>query len=184
MSAYPRLTRTSIRDLPIDVYLGDPLQDLGMAAIPNLYLRFYRHLRSDGQFIDAGEAMTLVHIMAQDGPMRAGSTQLAHLSSLREKGLAFTLRSQEGRPQVWEVRSLFFNLEQVAREWMTHQQPLLVQWQREGRTEPRPNYTFPSGYAHEIVLPDEVCADILDGRIQPVPDKWLQHAQERFSNGG
>lgn len=168
------------RNLPIEVYLGDPAYDLGMASIPMLFLRFYHYLCSDGQFISDAEAMTLVQLMVQNGAYKATAEQVQCLTHLRELGLVFTRSSADPSKQVWDVRSLFFNLEQVAGVWLSGQRPLLIQWQRDGRPDQRPNYALPADYVHEVLLPDEVCASILGGNIHPVSDKWRKHAQERF----
>ena len=176
-----RLPRTRARDLPIEVFLGDPAFDFGMTSIPTIFLRFYRHLSSAGQFIGEAEAMALVHLLSRDATLRATPEQTRRLEQLRELGLVFALRSEDPRRQVWDVRSLFYNLERIGAEWQTRQQPLLAQWQRGGRSGPRPNLVLPADYTWEVQLPGDVCADIRSGMLHPVPTRWQEYARQALA---
>jgi len=92
-------------DLPIRVEFGQETLDWGMAAVPRVILRFYRHLESDGERLDDREMMPLLLILALwgDGERELrlsnipSATPLAtleerYLRKWRRMGLVFTRR--------------------------------------------------------------------------------------------
>jgi hypothetical protein len=50
--------------LPIEVYFGDHVLDAGIATVPKIFLRFYRHLVADGQRLNDRQAMLLTLVLA------------------------------------------------------------------------------------------------------------------------
>lgn len=186
------------RDAPIEVYFGSPTLDLGIAAIPKILPRFWTRLVSDGEHLNDRQYALLVQVLllrnAQDYELRVGNLPMAGSSItlerdkkvLRRMGLVFTERvyypAQSGKPprmqaQRWDLRSLFFNLEQVALTWKTNQNEVIAGWERYGRKGRKPVYNFPAAYTHEVALPMEVAMDIVKGTFYPVAEKWLERAQ-------
>jgi hypothetical protein len=58
---------------------------------------------------------------------------------------------------------------------------LVAEWETRRRKGPKPVYSFPIGFEHEVVLPPDVAGDILAGKFFPVPDKWLIAARSLVS---
>ena len=187
---------------PIEVYYGNPALDLGMAAIPKMLARFWTFLASDGEQLNDQEYAVLIQVLSlretQDYELRAEnlpvrcspSTRERYKARFRRLGLVFTERlfyptGGKGNPvmraQRWDLRSLFYNLEHIARVWLERQQQLTVDWEAGGRKGQRPIFNLPGDFMHEVELPLDVAADILRGRFYPVPEKWQSRAEQLLS---
>ena len=129
------------KDFPIQVYFGNAVLDMGMVSVPQLFLLYYRYLRHKSDFIKDEEAMFLVQVMAKRSPsetFRVGDLPLEssrqsldrYKTKLRRMGVVFTRRifypvvpGQQPvmKAQEWDLRSLFYNLNQVANKWLNGQ---------------------------------------------------------------
>lgn len=201
MSSHPSVaaptTASDEHDLQIEVYFGTPSLDLGIATVPKILPRFWSFLSSDGERLNDRQYALLMQVLmlrdTQDYELRVVNLPMASSlitlerdkKILRRLGLVFTERlyypTEPGKPprmqaQRWDMRSLFFNLEQVAQLWAVRQKDLVARWETSGRRGNRPVYGFPASFTHEITLPVDVALDILKGAFYPVPDKWEQRA--------
>ncbi|MEW5870651.1 MAG: hypothetical protein AB1894_15365 [Chloroflexota bacterium] len=184
-------------DAPIEVYFGSPALDLGIATVPKILPRFWSYLSSDGERLNDRQYALLMQVLllrdAQEYELRVANLPMASSlitlerdkKILRRLGLVFTERlyypTEPGRPprmqaQRWDLRSLLFNLEQVAQLWAVRQKDLVAHWETGGRRGNRPVYNFPANFIHEVTLPAEVALDILKGIFYPVPARWEQRA--------
>jgi hypothetical protein len=185
------------RDAPIEIYFGNPALDMGIATLPKILPRFWTLLVSDGERLNDRQYALLLQVLllrnTQDYELRVSNLPMASSQItlerdkkvLRRLGLVFTERiyypPQTGKPprmqaQRWDMRSLFFNLEQIAHLWKDRQNDLTSRWEVSGRKGQKPVYNFPEHYAHEIILPGEVALDILKGTFYPIPTKWVEKA--------
>ena len=198
----PRSSAESERnevDAMLDLYLGKQALNFGTASIPKLLSRFWIYLVSDGQELNDRQFGLLIQALtlrdAQDFELRVSNLPLkSSLVTLerdkkdfRSLGLIFTQRLYyPGRPgqaphmhaQRWDMRSLFYNLAQVAEEWLGRQKALVETWKVGGCNGARPVFNFPRDYRREVTLPADVASDILLGMFYPVPEKWMRRAQE------
>ncbi len=191
------------RDAPIEIYFGNPTLDMGIASLPKILPRFWTLLVSDGERLNDRQYALLLQVLllrnTQDYELRVGNLPMASSpitlerdkKVLRRLGLVFTERiyypTQSGKPprmqaQRWDMRSLFFNLEQIAYLWKARQNDLISKWEVSGRKGRKPVYNFPENYAHEITLPGEVAVDILKGTFYPIPAKWTENAHTLLKN--
>ncbi len=188
---------------PIEIYFGNPALDMGIATLPKILPRFWTLLVSDGERLNDRQYALLLQVLllrnTQDYELRIENVPMASSSitlerdkkALRRLGLVFTERiyypPNPGKPphmqaQRWDMRSLFFNLEQIAHLWKVGQNELTSRWEIRGRKGRKPVYNFPETYAHEITLPGEVALDILKGVFYPVPARWTAKAQALLKN--
>ncbi|MBN2499210.1 MAG: hypothetical protein JXB38_00505 [Anaerolineales bacterium] len=191
------------RDAPIEIYFGNPALDMGIATLPKILPRFWTFLVSDGDRLNDRQYALLLQVLllrnTQDYELRVGNLPMASSlitlerdkKVLRRLGLVFTERiyypTRPGKPprmqaQRWDMRSLFFNLEQIAYRWKSRQNELTSRWEVSGRKGRKPVYNFPKSYAHEIMLPGEVALDVLKGTFYPIPAKWTQKAHTLLEN--
>ncbi len=187
-------------NVPIVVRYGNTTLDFGMASIPKLFLRFFTYLRHGELKLLDSEAMMLVEVMGlygkpddgDDYELRTRNLPVAtaditldrHLTKMRKMGVVFTERlwypPVGGRPPVtrairWDLRSLTYNLEQIAELWRARQGELVQTWKRGGQRGYRPVYVFPTDYAHEVLLPLDVALDIVRRNVWPA-NEWFQVA--------
>ncbi len=149
------------------VRYGDTTADVGMAIVPRLFLRFYRHLESDGERLTDEEAMLLVHVLGEamtdppaplpgleELPLAASSkSRRRWLAKLRRMGLLFVaVRDNE---LTWDLSNLTFNLERAyhARRHLS------------------------GFFTIGVELAPDVAQRILEGDYSDVPDKWCEQAQ-------
>lgn len=202
MSSHPSVAAPSAaldeRNLPIEVYFGNPSLDFGTATLPRILPRFWVHLAWEGEQLVDWEYAVLIQVLTlrdtQDYELRAANLPIrSKLSSvervkakLRRMGLVFTQRlyypPQLGQvpkmyAQRWDVRPLFYNLELIARQWLSQQGQLVAAWNARGRNGPRPVFNFDPDFTHPVQLPPDVALDILRGVFYPIPDHWQQQAQ-------
>jgi len=191
------------RDAPIEIYFGNPALDMGIATLPKILPRFWTLLVSDGERLNDRQYALLLQVLllrnTQDYELRVRNLPMASSlitlerdkKVLRRMGLVFTERiyypAQPGKPprmqaQRWDMRSLFFNLEQVARLWKDRQNDLTSRWEISGRKGRKPVYNFPGDYAHEITIPGDVALDILKGVFYPIPTRWTENAHLLLKN--
>lgn len=187
------------RDAPIEVYFGNSTLDMGIATVPKILPRYWIYLASDGDRLNEREYALLMQVLllreAQDFELRVSnipaqcpvSTITRSLALLRRMGLVFTERiyydPKPGKPPVlraqrWDLRSLFFNLEVVAKTWQAGQRQAQLEWENGSRRGRKPVYTFPADFNHEVRLPVEVAVDVLRGVFFPHSEKWEKRAQE------
>lgn len=180
---------------PIEIYFGRPTLDFGVAAIPKLLSRFWIHLSSDGeQLVDWEYAILLQVLMLRDTqdyelrpanlPVRSKLSSIERLKAkLRRMGLVFTERmyyaTQPGqmpkmRAQRWDVRSLFYNLEQIGQVWLLRQKQIVDSWEMGGKKGGKPVYNFSVDYLHEVGLPPDVALDIVREVFFPIPLRWRE----------
>lgn len=190
--------QTSEQDAPIEIFFGNPALDMGIATIPKILPRYWIYLASDGEKLNEREYALLMQVLllreSQDFELRVSniptqcpeSTVIRSLALLRRMGLVFTERlyysPQNGKPpamraQRWDLRSLFFNLEQVSKAWQIGQRDLLMKWETSGRQGRKSFFILPTGFVQEVALPVDVAADILRGVFFPVAERWIQRAQ-------
>jgi len=207
MSSHPSValptTASDEHDLQIEVYFGTPSLDLGIATVPKILPRFWSFLSSDGERLNDRQYALLMQVLllrdAQEYELRVANLPMASSpitlerdkKILRRLGLVFTERlyypTETGKPprmqaQRWDLRSLFFNLDQIAQLWAVRQKDLVVRWETGGRRGNRPIYNFPPGFIHEVALPVDVALDILKGVFYPVPVRWEQRASAVFAS--
>ena len=201
MSSHPNVHKADFdeHNLPIEIYFGSPSLDLGMAALPRILPRFWVHLAWEGEQLADWEYAVLIQVLtlreAQDYELRAANLPLRSKPSsiervkakLRRMGLVFTQRLyyplQPGQlprmyAQRWDLRSLFYNLELIARQWRIQQTQLVDDWNAGGRNGPRPVFNFDPGFVHTVQLPPDVAVDVLRGVFFPTPDHWQQQARD------
>lgn len=187
------------RDAPIEVYFGNSTLDMGIATVPKILPRYWIYLASDGDRPNEREYALLMQVLllreAQDFELRVSnipaqcpvSTITRSLALLRRMGLVFTERiyydPKPGKPPVlraqrWDLRSLFFNLEMVAKTWQAGQRQAQLDWENDSRRGRKPIYAFPADFSHEVRLPVEVAVDVLRGVFFPHSEKWEKRAQE------
>ena len=189
-------------NVPIVVRYGNTTLDFGMASIPKVFLRFFTYLRHGELKLLDSEAMMLVEVMGlygkpddgDDYELRTRNLPVAtaditldrHLTKMRKMGVVFTERlwypPVGGRPPVtrairWDLRSLTYNLEQIAELWRARQSELVQNWKRGGQRGYRPVYVFPTDYAHEVLLPLDVALDIVQHNVWPA-NEWFQVAAQ------
>jgi hypothetical protein len=205
----------------IRIHYGTLALQFGIGNVPNLFLRFYRHLvhtpaapQGHSLHLSDAEAMLLVHVMAlrsdDDFQLRLSNlpllaplrTRVDYLGKLRRMGLVFTSRiyysraemiahygfdnlpdTPRMRAQQWDLSSLIYNLSRVAYEYLKRQREAVSAWNAGGQVGPRPVTELPADYQHEIVLPEDVTANIRVGVENPdraiyfpVPVEWKQRA--------
>lgn len=186
------------QDFQIEVYFGKPSLDLGIGTIPKILPRFWPFLSCSGERLNERQYALLIQVLllrdALDYELRVANLPMTSSlitlerdkKVLRRLGLVFTQRiyypSESGKPprmqaQRWDMRSLFFNLEQIAQLWATRQKDLVARWETGGRRDGRPVYNFPENFTYEVTLPVDVALDILRGVFYPVPARWEQHAR-------
>ena len=182
----------------IEVHYSGLTLDFGLASIPKLLGRFWVYLASHGQRLNDRQFALLAQVLilrdTQDFELRVSNLPMMSSAltlerdktELRRMGLVFTERlyypvasgsNPVMRAQRWDMRSLFYNLEQIARLWLDRQQALVATWERSGKPGNRPVYSFPPDYSHEVCLPREVAADIVSGKLFPAPIAWRQAAE-------
>jgi hypothetical protein len=187
------------RDAPIEVYFGNSTLDMGIATVPKILPRYWIYLASDGDKLNEREYALLMQVLllreAQDFELRVSnipaqcpdSTIIRSLALLRRMGLVFTERlyydPRPGKPPVlraqrWDLRSLFYNLEWIAKAWQAGHRQALLEWEKGNRRERKPIYSFPNDFTHEVRLPVEVAVDVLRGVFFPRSEKWEKRAQE------
>ncbi|MFM8320223.1 MAG: hypothetical protein ACKOC5_04835 [Chloroflexota bacterium] len=186
------------RDTPIEIYFGNPSLDLGAASLPRILPRFWVYLTAGDEQLTDWEYAILVQVLtlreSQDYELRAANLPVrSKVSSiertktkLRRMGLVFTQRlyyppvpgdMPKMYAQRWDLRSLFYNLELIARLWMSRQAQLIATWNAGGRRGVKPVYTFEPDFAHQVQLPTDVALDILRDVFYPIPDYWKQQTQ-------
>ena len=180
MSTYSSPTRTRMQDLPIEVDLHAPVLDLGMTSVPAIFLYFYPHLVSRGERLTDGEAMQILQYL--DPGIRLARQYNPY--KFYRMGLIFPFARQPGKPVVLDFRSLFYNLEQIARVWKIRQDELLTNWYRSGQNGYRPFYSMPREYRHEVILSLQVARDIVSGVLHPVPARWVDNARQMKAQAG
>ena len=194
--------RSSDPDAPIEVFFGNPALDMGIATVPKILPRYWIYLASDGEKLNEREYALLMQVLllreSQDFELRVSniptqcpdSTVTRSLALLRRMGLVFTQRlyypPRSGKPPVlraqrWDLRSLFFNLEQINKTWQMGQRDRLLQWESAGRKGRKPFFVFPADFSLEVTIPVEVALDIVQGVFFPVADKWITRAQMLLS---
>jgi len=103
---------------------------------------------------------------------------------MRKMGILFTQRvyypfvpgrTPRMRSQRWDMRSLFYNLEQIARKWLAGQKALETGWNGKGT---KPVYVLPDDFVHEVVLPADVALDIEKCIFFPTPEHWIEQARK------
>ena len=182
----------------IEVHYSGLTLDFGLASIPKLLGRFWVYLASHGQRLNDRQFALLAQVLilrdTQDFELRVSNLPMMSSAltlerdktELRRMGLVFTERlyypvttgsNPVMRAQRWDLRSLFYNLEQIARLWLERQQALVTAWELAGKPGHRPVYAFPSGFSYEVRLPREVAADIVSGKLFPAPPVWRQAAE-------
>lgn len=187
------------RDAPIEVYFGNSTLDMGIATVPKILPRYWIYLASDGDRLNEREYALLMQVLllreSQDFELRVSnipaqcpvSTITRSLALLRRMGLVFTERiyydPKPGKPPVlraqrWDLRSLFFNLEVVAKTWQAGQRQAQLDWETGSRRGRKPIYAFPADFSHKVRLPVEVAVDVLRGVFFPRSEKWEKRARE------
>jgi len=186
----------------IEVFYGNLALDFGVATIPRLAARFWPYLvhtrkLANGktemeQLVDWEYAILLqvlilrdeqdFELRAENLPIRSPESSVERLKAkLRRMGLVFTQRiyypARPGKPpsmrsQRWDMRSLFYNLEMIARQWLAGNNKLVDEWALKGRRGKKPIYSFPPDFKHETVLPVDVAVDLVRGVFFPTPDEW------------
>ena len=191
------------RDAPIEIYFGNLALDMGIATLPKILPRFWTFLVSDGKRLNDRQYALLLQVLllrnTQDYELRVRNLPMTSSPNtleddktvLRRLGLVFTKRiyypTRAGKPprmqaQRWDMRSLFFNLEEVARLWKDRQNELISRWEISGRKGRKPVYNFPEDYAHEVTIPGDVALDIVKGLFYPVPTRWTERANFLMNN--
>ena len=170
-------------DLPIEVSFYDPLLDLGAAYVPTVFPRFWIYLQSDGLRLQNRHFVTLMQAMI--GELRMDDPRVERDKPyLRRMGVVFNARREVGEPELWDFRSLIFNLEQVALVWKARQEHVTSAWLAADQHGPKPFYMLPKTYAHQVVLPAEVAQDILDDKLYPVSKRWRERARQALTVSG
>ncbi len=194
-------------NLSIEPYYGHHVLDGGFAAIPKVFLRFYRYFVSDHEQLNDRLAMVLTQVMTLGAdrdhelrisnlPVMTSPTQLEKdKGALRRMGLCFTQRvyypPNGARLPVlrclrWDLRPLIFNLSLIQHRWTQEQHALVAAWQRQGGRGHKPVFEFPADFFHEVTLPSDVAADIVADMtahqtvkdFYPLPEKWLSMARQ------
>ena len=189
------------RKSSFEVSLGSHVLDFGSTSVARLMAHFWIYLSCEGDRLTDWDYAHLMQVLIlrqehdyelreENVPMQASSGKRDRgREHLRNMGLIFTERiyypSRPGQPPVmraqrWDFRSLFYNLELIGQEWLSRQKELVEVWELGGKQGPKPVYNFPPGYAHDVVLPEDVAVDILRGVFYPVPKYWLQRAEMKF----
>jgi hypothetical protein len=101
---------------PIVIGYSDDALDWGIATLPKVILRFYRHLRSDGEELDDREMMPLLLMLGlgedREAPLRLSNLPSAtsvatlekrYLRKWRKMGLVFTRRVYYSHEEMVEV---------------------------------------------------------------------------------
>lgn len=86
------------------------------------------------------------------------------------------------RCQQWDMRSLFYNLELIARKWLKENNKLADEWVLKGRRGKKPIYAFPPDFTHDTVLPTDVALDLVRGIFYPAPAEWVKKAIEQLGD--
>lgn len=108
--------REMTSDIPIRVSYDDKVLDWGIASLPRVVLRFYRHLRCDDERLDDREMMPLLLLLGlwedRDQPLRLSNLPSAtplrtleerYLAKWRRMGLVFTQRVYYTQEEMAEV---------------------------------------------------------------------------------
>ena len=192
----------SVDKQAIEVFYGNLVLDLGAASIPRILARYWPHLvHGEDQLVDWEYAVLLQVLILRDDqdfelraenlPLRSAERSIEKTKTkLRRMGLLFTQRiyypARPGKPpamrcQRWDMRSLFYNLELIARQWLAKNNKLADEWALRGRRGKKPVYAFPSDFKHETVLPPDVALDLARGVFYPAPEEWVRKAIDQLS---
>ncbi|MEA3375126.1 MAG: hypothetical protein U9R72_02855 [Chloroflexota bacterium] len=108
--------RETTSDIPIRVSYDDKVLDWGIASLPRVVLRFYRHLRCDDERLDDREMTPLLLLLGlwedRDQPLRLSNLPSAtptitlekrYLRKWRRMGLVFTRRIYYTEEEMAEV---------------------------------------------------------------------------------
>ncbi len=190
----PTLRPEDEDDAPIEVYFGNMALDMGVGNLPKLLARYWPYLRFEGEQLSDTDYAMLVQVLilreshelrVSNLPMKASVyTRERSKRRMRKMGILFTQRvyypfvpgrTPRMRSQRWDMRSLFFNLEQIARKWLAGQKALEAGWNGKGT---KPIYALPDDFVHEVVLPADVALDIEKCIFFPVPEHWIEQARQ------
>lgn len=177
---------------------GNTTLNIGFASVPKIFDRFAIYLTHNGKFLSDIDLRAISLVLSLHGdsgyelrmsnlPMRLSARAREDLKQrLRKMGLIFTARvyyaANGDKPprmkaQIWDLRSLFYNLERVANIWLENQRALVKQWKAAGSKGSKPVYEFPADFALEVELPPDVARDLLAETFYPAPTEWVAVAQ-------